>query len=561
METHPHTPHKHPITFWLVFLSLCLLSFVSALDGAIISTALPKVTASLGGETDYIWIANGFTIAQTIIQPFLAQLCDIYGRRNPILISVALFLLGSGLAGGASTVGQLIGGRTVQGLGSGGIYILVDLIVCDLVPQRERGQYLGIVLSLAAVGAVLGPVLGGALAQANWRWVFYLNLPLAGPVLLFMLFFLRLDAPQPSSSLSLLRIDWPGNILFAGSILSQLLALVGGGTLHPWSSPSTLIPLIIGIAGWILFHIYEALPARWCPHPCMPPHLSATRNSLLGFILAFDAALLMQWTLYFLPIYFQGVQRKSPLTSGIDLLPYSAFLIPFAMVAGTIMSRTGLCRPLHFIGFAALSLALGLFTLLSAHSPRAAWVCVQLPAALGQGFLATTILPAIQSSLGAADTASSTGVYAFLRSLAFVWGSTAPGIVFNARVDVYARRIIADEKLRERFLDGRAYGAAAEFAGSWGAGLDAVQREQVREVYRLALRTVWFVGLAFALVGGVVVLGMGRVVLLGELEENGYGLKEKGDEKVVDGRERSNRVEEVIHAVETGKTEETGSRA
>ncbi|BCR94023.1 uncharacterized protein AKAW2_11069A [Aspergillus luchuensis] len=164
METHRPPPRKHSISFWLVFLSLCLLSFVSALDGAIISTALPKVTASLGGETDYIWIANSFTIVQTIVQPFLAQLCDIYGRRNPILISVALFLLGSGLAGGASTVGQLIGGRTVQGLGSGGIYILVDLIVCDLVPQRERGQYLGIVLSLAAVGAVLGPVLGGALA-------------------------------------------------------------------------------------------------------------------------------------------------------------------------------------------------------------------------------------------------------------------------------------------------------------------------------------------------------------------------------------------------------------
>ncbi|PWY68224.1 MFS general substrate transporter [Aspergillus eucalypticola CBS 122712] len=492
MEAHPPPPQKHTTSFWLVFLSLCLLSFV---------TALPK-----------IWIANSFTIAQTIVQPFLAQLCDIYGRRNPILISVALFLLGSGLAGGASTVGQLISGRTVQGLGSGGIYILVDLIVCDLVPQRERGQYLGIALSLAAVGAVLGPVLGGALAQANWRWVFYLNLPLAGPVLLFMLFFLRLDAPQSSSSNtspSIHRIDWPGNILFAGSILSQLLALVGGGTLHPWTSPSTLVPLIIGIIGWILFHIFEALPPKYCPHPCIPPHLFSTRNSLLGFILAFDAALLMQWTLYFLPIYFQGVQRKSPLTSGIDLLPYSAFLIPFAMVAGTIMSRTGLCRPLHFTGFAALSLALGLFTLLSANSPRAAWVCVQLPAALGQGFLATTILPAIQSSLGPADTASSTGVYAFLQSLAFVWGSTAPGIVFNARVDVYAWRIIDDETLRERLLDGR-------------AGMDMVQREQVREVYRLALRTVWLVGLAFALVW--VVGGFE-----GELEENGYGLREKGD--------------------------------
>ncbi|OJJ75597.1 hypothetical protein ASPBRDRAFT_37889 [Aspergillus brasiliensis CBS 101740] len=542
METH------HSISFWLVFLSLCLLSFVSALDGAIISTALPKVTASVGGETDYIWIANSFTIAQTVVQPFLAQLCDIYGRRNPILISVALFLLGSGLAGGASTVGQLIAGRTVQGLGSGGIYILVDLIVCDLVPQRERGQYLGIVLSLAAVGAVLGPVLGGALAQANWRWVFYLNLPLAGPVLLFMLFFLRLDGPKPSSnttSPSILRIDWPGNILFAGSILSLLLGLISGGTLHPWTSPSTLIPIIIGTLGWILFHIYESLPPKWCPHPCIPPHLFTTRNSLLGFILTFTAALLMQWTLYFLPIYFQGVQLKPPLTSGINLLPYSAFLIPSAILAGTIMSRTGLCRPLHITGFASLSLALGLFTLLSANSPRIAWVCVQLPAALGQGFLATTVLPAIQSSLDAKDTANSTGVYAFLRSLAFVWGSTAPSIVFNARVDVYARRIIvSDEVLLGKLLGGRAYGAAAEFAER-RIGLDEVQREQVREVYRLALREVWLVGLAFALVGVVVGLGLKRVVLLGELEENrGFGLKEKNE---------GSNLEEEVHTLEGGE--------
>ncbi|GKZ17191.1 hypothetical protein AbraIFM66951_009077 [Aspergillus brasiliensis] len=547
METHQPPPGKHPISFWLVFLSLCLLSFVSALDGAIISTALPKVTASVGGETDYIWIANSFTIAQTVVQPFLAQLCDIYGRRNPILISVALFLLGSGLAGGASTVGQLIAGRTVQGLGSGGIYILVDLIVCDLVPQRERGQYLGIVLSLAAVGAVLGPVLGGALAQANWRWVFYLNLPLAGPVLLFMLFFLHLEAPKPSSSTTLLRIDWPGNILFAGSILSQLLGLISGGTLHPWTSPSTLIPIIIGTLGWILFHIYESLPPKWCPHPCIPPHLFTTRNSLLGFILAFTAALLMQWTLYFLPIYFQGVQLTSPLTSGINLLPYSAFLIPSAILAGTIMSRTGLCRPLHITGFAALSLALGLFTLLSAHSPRIAWVCVQLPAALGQGFLATTILPAIQSSLRVEDTASSTGVYAFLRSLAFVWGSTAPSIVFNARVDVYARRVIPDDDrvLRGRLLGGRAYGAAAEFAEGMGMGLDEVQRKQVREVYRLALREVWLVGLAFALVGVVVGLGLKRVVLLRELEENrGFGLREKNE---------GSNLEEEVHTLEGGK--------
>ncbi|RAH69242.1 MFS general substrate transporter [Aspergillus aculeatinus CBS 121060] len=567
----PQNPQKHPISFWLVFLSLCLLSFVSALDGAIISTALPKVTAALGGETDYIWIANSFTIAQTVVQPFVAQLCDIFGRRGPILVSVCLFLLGSGLAGGAPTVGQLIAGRTVQGLGSGGIYILVDLVVCDLVPQRERGKYLGIVLSLAAVGAVLGPVLGGALAQANWRWVFYLNLPLAGPVLLFMLFFLRLDGPAAAGHQSaytglresLRRIDWVGNLLFAGSILAQLLGLVGGGTLHPWSSASTLVPLILGFVGWGAFHVYEYfLPSH--RHPCMPPHLFAHRNSFVGFVLAFDAALIMQWTLYFLPIYFQGVQRKSPLTSGVDLLPYSAFLIPFAMVAGGIMSRTGIYRPLHATGFGALALALGLFTLLGPPSPRAAWVLVQVPAALGQGFLATTILPAIQAALSPQDTASSTGVYAFLRSLAFVWGSTAPAIVFNARIDHYADRLLpgdsaADRALRSHFTGGQAYGAAADVAGEWGqTHLSSDQRRHVQEMYRLALKTVWQVGLAFALCGLVAGLAMRSLELHQELEDTGYGLKTEEDRKGKDAEEKAAVVTRATGPSEIGTVWGTG---
>ncbi|PWY88957.1 hypothetical protein BO70DRAFT_393476 [Aspergillus heteromorphus CBS 117.55] len=145
----------------------------------------------------------------------------------------------------------------------------------------------------------------------------------------------------------------------------------------------------------------------------MPPHLFTTHNALLGFLLSFDAALLMQWSLYFLPIYFQGVLRRSPLTSGVDLLPYSAFLIPFAMVAGGIMSRTGSYRPLHAIGFGALAVAFGPFILLGPTSSHTTWVLVQIPAALGQGSLATTILPAIQAALSPTDTARSTGVYAF----------------------------------------------------------------------------------------------------------------------------------------------------
>ncbi|TGO71239.1 hypothetical protein BELL_0603g00070 [Botrytis elliptica] len=150
-ESMPNTPKSWQ--FYLILFSFSFISFVAALDGSIIATALPKITNDLSAADNYVWIANSFLIAQTVVQPLCAQICNIFGRCAPI-----------------STM--LIAGRTVQGLGSGGIMMLVELIICDIVPLRERGKYLGIVMSSTAIAAILGPAVGGALATVNWRWLF-----------------------------------------------------------------------------------------------------------------------------------------------------------------------------------------------------------------------------------------------------------------------------------------------------------------------------------------------------------------------------------------------------
>lgn len=157
-----------PWQFWVIIFSLCLIVFTAALDGSIIAIALPQITNKVPDAAEqYIWIASCFLLAQTVAQPPTAQLCNIFGRRNPMLISITTFAVGSGLAGAANSARMLIAGRTIQGLGSGGIMLLVELIVCDIAPMRERGKYLGIVLSTSAVGAIIGPVVGGALAEGN----------------------------------------------------------------------------------------------------------------------------------------------------------------------------------------------------------------------------------------------------------------------------------------------------------------------------------------------------------------------------------------------------------
>jgi MFS family permease len=165
-------PKAHGPRFWGIFVALCILAFISALDVAIITVALPRIAADIGSQKqDYVWIANSFVVASCVIQPLIGQTANLLGRRVPLIVAVGLFMAGSGIAGGANSVGMMIAGRTVQGVGAGAIYVLLDIVCCDLVPLRERGKYIALMNSWAGVAAGIGPVAGGALADVNWRWM------------------------------------------------------------------------------------------------------------------------------------------------------------------------------------------------------------------------------------------------------------------------------------------------------------------------------------------------------------------------------------------------------
>ncbi len=168
-------------SLYCVFAVLCLLSFLGGVDGYIINVALPTITKEIEGTHDqlYIWITQCFLFSSTAPQPLYGQISNISGRRNPYLAAITLFALGSGIAGGAQSPAMLIAGRTIQGLGAAGLYVLSDIVICDLVPPRYCGPYLSAVLSTAAIGTTVGPIFGGAIAEHNWRWIFYLNIPIA----------------------------------------------------------------------------------------------------------------------------------------------------------------------------------------------------------------------------------------------------------------------------------------------------------------------------------------------------------------------------------------------
>ncbi|PYI02397.1 MFS general substrate transporter [Aspergillus sclerotiicarbonarius CBS 121057] len=523
----PPATTKKPFRFFAIIAALALSGLLIALEGTITSTALPTITADLGGADLYVWVVNGFYLTETAFQPLVGQMADIYGRRWPLIISAATFTLGSGLSGGASNINMLIAGRLIQGIGAGGINVLIEIIVCDLLPMRERGRYLGLIFGLIAIGTALGPLFGGLIVEySTWRWVFYLNVPIGGAAMVTLFTFLRVKSDHtPDYWMRLKRIDWLGNTVFVLAMVSVLIALSWGGSQYPWSSFRVIVPLVLGFVGFGLFLLYEASP--YCANPTMPLRLFANRTSGVAFALTFLHSLASISVMYFLPVYFQAVLAASPSRSGVELLPTILFIIPAAITAGGLLSKLGRYRPIQHVGFALMIIGFGLLTLLHANATTGQWVGYQVLSALGTGLALPVLLPAVQASLTEADTALSTATWAFTRTFGLIWGATIPTAAFNNRVNALLGRI-TDAAIASQLADGKAYEQATKrFMDSI---TDPVTRGQVVSVYVDAIRTVWYVSMAFAGLAFLLVIVEKEIPLRKELDTK-FSMEEKDKEQ------------------------------
>lgn len=388
---------------------------------------------------------------------------------------------------------MLIAGRAIQGLGSGGLNMLIDLILCDLVPLRERGKFIGMINIFFALGLFLGPFIGGTIVQhSSWRWVFYLNLPIGGVSMVLLITFLQVKYVKAPLSERLRRIDYVGNIMVIGSTSAVLYALTYAGTEYSWSDSRILASLIIGLVGMVAFFAFEYSP--FPKFPTVPPRLFANRTSTIGFFITFIHALMTLWTLYFLPVYFQAVQLVTPSRSGVQILPTVFGMLPAAIIASQYLTRTGEYKLLHIVGMILMAAGMGSFAAFDANSSTAMWVCLQLLSSLGNGMVATSILPGVQAGLTDEDNAASTATWAFIRSYGAVWGVTIPATVFNNIFDKNSWKI-AEPSVRALVANGNAYAyAAREFM----LRIPEATRGQVIEVYTDALRVSWAVAAAIA---------------------------------------------------------------
>ncbi|RDL35875.1 uncharacterized protein BP5553_06487 [Venustampulla echinocandica] len=489
------------IRFWCIILALCVSGILSALEGTVVSTALPTIVHELGGSGLYIWTVNGYFLTSMVFQPLYGQTANIFGRRWLMILAITLFIVGSAIGGASQSISMLIAGRVVQGTGGGGITVISNLIISDIVPLRERGAFMAIIFGTIIVGTGIGPFVGGIIVQnISWRWVFLINLPIGGLALLIVVAFLQVTYRKEATAMARIkRIDFLGNTIFIASLVAILLALTWAGSTYPWSSWRILVPLLLGFAGIGIFSIYES--SRFCVEPTMPPHLFMNRTSVAAFILTFIQTAILYWVMYYMPVYFQGVRGSSPSRSGIQLFPTVLVMIPFAAIGGKLLAIFGKYRPFHFVGFSLIVTGLGCLTLLRSDSSTASWVCFQAIIAAGLGFVSSSTLPAVLAPLEERDVATATGTWGFLRGFAVIWGVTIPGAIFNNQFDHLSYRV-SDPATRNLLTSGHAYEhATSTFVNS----LPDTIKGEIISVYSDTLKLVWQVAIGVAGVGVLLV--------------------------------------------------------
>lgn len=528
-------PFKPTRAFWLVMLSITVLSLCGSVEGTIVVNALPTIAAALGGGSLYIWVPNAFFLASIAVLPLFAQVSDIFGRRNLLLGAASLFVLGCALGGASNSMTMLIVARTIQGIGSGGVDTLTETVILDLVPLRERGKYLALVQIGTTLGYVGGPFVGGLIVvNLGWPWVFYLNVILSGIALVMFFFFLRVKHRRDQGLWSRMkRIDFGGNAIFIGAVVAVLLALTWAGPVYQWNSTQIITPLVIGLLGLFAFVSFEWTP-RLAPEPSFPRVIVSNRTSAAVLAMTLVNSITMYGTFYFLPVYFQGVLAKSPLQSGIALAPISAAVIPFAIVAGTLLSKLGKYRSIHIFGWSAMLVAAGLFSSLNHGSSTAAWACFEVLGAAGLGALSVSLIPALQAPLEERYAATSTGMYSFFRGFGAIWGVTIPSVIFNnvvkQKVMADPSAFAADPSLAARLADGQAYELATKaFLDSLDPS-DSKLRDHVIAIFEDAIHIVFYALVAFAGLGLLLVF-LEKEVPMRTNNATEFGLEEDEEDR------------------------------
>jgi EmrB/QacA subfamily drug resistance transporter len=404
----------------LVIAGTLLGLFTAAMDQTIVATSIPKIVADLGGFGLFAWVGTGFLLASTTTVPIVGRLSDMYGRKPFFMLGIVLLLLGSALAGSSQTIEQLIAFRVLQGFGAGMIMAIAFTIVGDVFPPAERGRWMGLMAGVFAAASVLGPLIGGTLTDhADWRWVFYINLPMGSVALALLAFGMpRLRPPTTP------KMDYRGIVLLCATTVPMLLAFSWAGNRFDWVSPQ-IIGLLVWSAGALALLVYTELRTE---EPLLPMQLLKNRVFTVSGTVALLTGFAMMGSLFYIPLFVQGVLGASATNSGLVTMPMMIAMALAAGIAGQVMSRVGKYRVIGVIGLIVMVIGMVILSTVDGSSSRSDVTLAMIIFGIGLGTSIPLYTLAVQNSVPYRVMGVSTSTMQFLRS---VGGTMGVAIMFS----------------------------------------------------------------------------------------------------------------------------------
>ena len=406
-----------------ILVALMMSMMLAAMDNTIVATAIPQIVGDLGGFSLFSWLFSIYLLIQTITIPVYGKLADIYGRRPVLIFGIVVFLIGSVACGGAWNMHSLILFRGLQAIGAGAMMGTINTIAGDIYTLQERARVQGWLSSIWGISAILGPALGGALAEyVSWRWIFFINVPVGiGSVILISLF-LHENKPEIKS-----KVDWRGAaaMMITGTII--MFALLQGGQSWAWFSLPTLGLLA---AGALMVYITMRIEVK-SDEPILPAWVWRNRIQLGANLATIGMGIVMMGPNMYLPVFAQSVTGVGAIAAGFILASMSLTWPLSSSLSGKLYLRIGF-RNTALCGIIIVIIGSSSFLFMKFPGPIWALTGIQLILGAGFGLISTSLMVGVQSTVVWAQRGLVTGTNMFSRYFGQTLGAAIFAAIFNA---------------------------------------------------------------------------------------------------------------------------------
>ncbi|MCK0117089.1 MFS transporter [Isoptericola sp. S6320L] len=416
-------------TIWLIFGALMASMFLSSLDQTIVSTAMPTIVGELDGVAHQGWVVTAYILAVAIGMPLYGKFGDLYGRRWPFLVAIGLFTVASAGAGMADSMLTLVAWRAVQGLGGGGLMILSQSIIADIVPASERGKYMGPLGALFGVSAVLGPLLGGWLTEGpGWRWAFWINIPVGLAAFAIAWFALRLPSHRSSRP-----VDWAGIVSMAVATTGIVLitsweSLADGG--YDWTDGRLLGLVALTVAAVGAFVLAENRAAE----PLIPLRLFKNRTFTITTLIGLVLGMGLFSAMAMLPTFLQMSTGAGVTESGWLMLPMMVGVMLTSIVSGFAVAKSGRYKAYPIAGLAIVAVGMVWLTTLAGDTSMWVFGAMIFTLGAGMGLVMQVVVLAVQNAVDPSELGTATSANNFFREVGASVGVALFTTIFTSRL-------------------------------------------------------------------------------------------------------------------------------